>query len=75
MSIKKPVHVTPRDEGWAVIREDNERASSVHRTQAEAERAGRQAARRDETEFILHGRDGRIRERDSYGNDPHPPRG
>lgn len=75
MSKRKPVHVTPRDEGWAVIREGADRASSVHPTQEEAERAGRGTARRDETEFFLHGRDGRIRERDSYGHDPHPPRG
>ncbi|GHJ13196.1 DUF2188 domain-containing protein [Micromonospora sp. AKA38] len=70
----KPVHVVPRDGDWAVVREGNQRASSVHATQAEAERAGRPAARADQTEFYLHGRDGQIRERDSYGNDPNPPR-
>jgi ketosteroid isomerase-like protein len=76
MSNKKPVHVTPRGrEGWAVVRDGNERASSVHPTQAEAAKAGRQAAQRDHTEFYLHGRDGQIRERDSYGHDPYPPRG
>ena len=69
------VHVTPRDEGWAVEREGSERASSLHDTQAEAEAAGRATARREQVEFYLHGRDGRIRERDSYGNDPYPPRG
>ena len=37
---KKPVHVTPRDDGWAVVREGNDRASSVHRTQKEAEQKG-----------------------------------
>lgn len=72
---KKPVHVVPRDDGWAVEREGSSRASSLHSTQAEAEQAGRTTARKDETEFLLHGRDGRIRERDSYGNDPHPPPG
>ena len=71
---KKPVHVTPREDGWAVIREGNQRASSVHPTQKEAERAGRQAARKDHTEFLLHNRQGEIRERDSYGSDPHPPK-
>lgn len=76
MAGKKPVHVTPRGgEGWAVVREGNERASSIHPTQAEAEQVGREAARRDHTEFYLHGRDGQIRERDSYGRDPYPPRG
>jgi Uncharacterized protein conserved in bacteria (DUF2188) len=75
MAKKKPVHVTPREDGWAVIREGNERASSVHRTQKEAEKKGRQTARNDKTEFYLHNRKGAIRERDSYGNDPHPPKG
>ncbi|MBQ0900865.1 DUF2188 domain-containing protein [Micromonospora sp. U21] len=70
----KPVHVVPQDEGWAVRREGNQRASSVHETQAEAERQGRTAARAGETEFYLHGRNGQIRKRDSYGNDPNPPK-
>jgi ketosteroid isomerase-like protein len=72
---KKPVHVTPRHDGWAVTREGNDRASSVHRTQKEAEKKGRQTARKDKTEFYLHIRQGQIRERDSYGNDPYPPKG
>jgi hypothetical protein len=75
MAKKKPVHVTPREEGWAVIREGNQRASSVHSTQKEAEKAGRQAARKDQTEFLLHNRQGEIRERDSYGNDPRSRKG
>jgi len=75
MTDKKPVHVTPHEDGWAVRREGASRASSVHRTQAEAEQVGRDRARGDHTEFLLHGRDGQIRERDSYGNDPYPPKG
>lgn len=75
MANKKNVHVTPHGGKWAVMREGNERASSLHDTQKEAEQKGREAARKDRTEFLLHGRDSRIRERDSYGNDPHPPKG
>lgn len=71
----KGVHVTPRDGRWAVKREGSQRASSLHGTQADAEAAGRATARREEVEFYLHVRNGRIRERDSYGNDPYPPRG
>ena len=70
----KNVHVTPRDGRWAVEREDNQRASSLHDTQAEAEAAGRVTARAAGRVY-LHGRDGQIRERESYGNDPYPPRG
>ncbi|MDG4802195.1 DUF2188 domain-containing protein [Micromonospora sp. WMMD980] len=51
----KPVHVVPRDGDWAVVREGNRRASSVHSTQAGAEKVGRPAARAGETEFYLHG--------------------
>lgn len=76
MTSKRNLHVTPRPDGrWNVIREGADRASSVHDTQAEAEGRGRPIARDDQVEFLLHGRDGRIRERDSYGNDPYPPEG
>jgi pyruvate/2-oxoglutarate dehydrogenase complex dihydrolipoamide acyltransferase (E2) component len=68
MAKRSPVHVEPRREGWAVVREGNERATSVHPTQAEAAKAGRDIARRDETEFFLHAQDGRIREHNSYGD-------
>jgi hypothetical protein len=71
---KKPVHVVPQGDKWAVKREGNQRATSLHDTQREAEQAGRPAARQGETEFFLHGRNGQIRQRDSYGNDPNPPK-
>ena len=73
--VKKSVHVMPREDGWAVMREGNKRASSVHSTQREAEQKGRQTARHDKTEFFLHNRQGQIRERESYGKDPYPPKG
>jgi hypothetical protein len=70
MAKKKPgIHVTPRDDGWAVMREGNKRASSVHSTQRESEKKGRETARKDKTEFFLHNRRGEIRQRDSYGSD------
>jgi hypothetical protein len=50
----------------AVIRESNERATSVHPTQAEAAKDERDIARRDEIEFFLRTQDGRIREHNSY---------
>ena len=66
----RPVHVVPRGGEWVVEREGAAPASSRHRTQAEADGRGRAVARREHVELIVHGRDGRIRERDSYGNDP-----
>lgn len=75
MTERRGAHVAPHDDGWAIQREGGQRASSVHRTQADAEHAGREAARRDHVEFYLHGRNGRTRERESHGNDPYPPSG
>ena len=72
MAKKPPVHVSQRENGWAVVREGNDRATSVRRTQAEAAREGRDIARRHETGFLLHGKDGRIREHNDYGNGHRP---
>jgi Uncharacterized protein conserved in bacteria (DUF2188) len=57
MANRFSVHVEPREDGWAVVREGNERATSLHQTQAKAAREGREIARRDETEFFLHAQD------------------
>jgi Uncharacterized protein conserved in bacteria (DUF2188) len=65
----------PRDGEWVVEREGATRASSRHRTQAEADERARAVARREQAELIVHGRDGKIRHRESYGNDPASSRG
>ena len=67
---KPPVHVEPRESGWAVVREGSERATSLHPTQSEAAKEGRELARQDETEFFLHAQDGRVREHRNYGEEP-----
>jgi len=69
-------HVVPHSDGWAVRGEGNSRATSVHDTQREAIDAGREIARNQGGELLIHGRNGQIRERDSSGNnDPYPPPG
>lgn len=72
---KRNQHVVPAEGAWAVRGEGSRRASSVHETQAEAIAAARAIARNQGTELLIHGRDGRIRERDSHGLDPFPPKG
>ncbi len=71
--MKPRVHVVPHGEDWAVKREGNDRASSVHPTQREAIDAGRPIAERDKTELVTHRPDGTIRDSDSHGHDPCPP--
>lgn len=71
----KNQHVVPHAGGWAVRGASNERATSVHPTQSEAIGAARDIARNQQSELLIHGRNGQIRERDSFGGDPFPPRG
>lgn len=70
---KKNVHIVPTNFGWAVKREGQERPLSRHRTQENADNAARPIARRDGVELVIHGRDGKIRDKDSFGSDPNPP--
>lgn len=72
---KRNQHVVPHDRGWAVRGAGSDRATSVHPTQREAIDTARNIARNQGTELLVHGRNGQIRERDSHGNDPHPPKG
>lgn len=71
---KKNPHVVPRGDQWAVQREGADKASSLHSTQADAIDAGRRIAQREHGELFIHRQNGQIRDRDSYGNDPYPPR-
>ncbi len=68
--MKKNVHVTKHPEGWQSKKAGNSRASSVHSTQAEAIARGRELAKAEQSELLIHGRDGKIREKDSHGPDP-----
>jgi uncharacterized protein YdaT len=72
---KKGQHVVPSGSGWSVRKAGSSRASGTFSTQSEAIDRARSIARNQGSELYIHGRDGRIRERDSYGNDPHPPKG
>lgn len=74
MSKRRDQHVVPHKDGWAVKPAGGERASSVHETQLEAIERAREIAQHQHTELFVHGRNGRIRERDSHGNDPFPPK-
>lgn len=71
----KNQHVVPHENGWAVRGEGNDRLTSIHDTQADAIERAREIARNNHSEILIHGRNGQIRDRDSYGNDPFPPKG
>jgi uncharacterized protein YdaT len=71
---KKNQHVVPHQGGWAVRKEGGRKVTAKTRTQQEAIEVARQIARNQGSEVVIHRPDGRIRDKDSYGKDPHPPR-
>ncbi len=76
MSKKGNQHVVTHGDKWAVRGEENSRVTSTHRRQQEAIDSGREIARNQGGELLIHGRNGQIRQRDSSGgNDDFPPRG
>lgn len=60
--------------GWDVKRNGASRSSVHTDTKAEAEKIGRTISRNQKTEFVIHGKDGKIQRADSHGNDPCPPK-
>jgi hypothetical protein len=70
----KNQHVVPHKDGWAVRGEGNDKVTSHHHTQKNAIDNARGTAIKQKSEVVIHRRDGRIRDKDSYGNDPFPPR-
>ena len=72
---KNNQHVVPHGDDWAVKGAGNSKATSVHSTQQEAIDRGRSIAQNQKSELLIHGENGRIREKNSYGNDPYPPKG
>lgn len=71
---KKNQHVVPNGKDWAVKGEGNEKATAIVDTQAEAIKIAREIAINQKSEVVIHRPDGTIRDKDSYGNDPNPPK-
>lgn len=68
------IHVVPAGDGWAVeVAGGGSR--KMFATQEEAIAAGTERAQGDKVELLIHGRDGQIRERNSFGHDPRDVKG
>ncbi|WP_296763955.1 DUF2188 domain-containing protein [Sediminimonas sp.] len=76
MTKKENYWTSPRADGrWASQREGSQRPSRVFDTQRESWEYSQDRARDTGGEAILQGRGGQIRERNTYGRDPFPPKG
>lgn len=71
---KKNQHVVPTGDGnWGVRGEGNSKVTKKTPTQSEAIDVARDIAKNQKSEVVIHRKDGKIRDKDSYGNDPFPP--
>lgn len=66
--------VVKHGDDWALRGAGNKKATAVFDTQAEAIAAGITVAKNQQSELIIQGRNGQFRSKDSYGNDPFPPK-
>ena len=71
----KNQHVVKTEGGWGVRGESNTRNTQNFDTQQAALNRAREIAINQKSELLIHGRDGQIRDKHSYGNDPYPPKG
>jgi len=74
MTKKRDIHVVPHNNSWATRKEGALRVGSTADTQRQAIERAREQAQREKVEVVIHRPDGRIRDSDSYGNDPNPPK-
>lgn len=75
MAKKRTQHVVKNPEGgWAVKKGGSSRSTKIHKTQKEAIDHGREIAKKQNAELYIHGKDGEIKKKDSYGNDHNLPK-
>ena len=75
MQNKRNIHVVPDPQGgWVVKRAGQETPLARYQHKQDAVNYGRAIAQQEGVELIVHNRDGKIAGRESYGNDPFPPR-
>ena len=72
----KSTHVVPNvGGGWDIKQSGGERSSGHFGTKQEATNRARKISKNQETELVIHNKDGKITAKDSHGNDPYPPKG
>lgn len=68
-------HVVPNpDGGWNVKKGGSRKANKHFDRQSDAIAWARHVSRNQRSELVIHRRDGTIRQKDSHGRDPLPPR-
>lgn len=71
---KRSNHVVPSTSGWSVKKSGSSKASRTFATKENAIAFGRKLSIHEKTELYIHKKNGMIQNKNSYGNDPNPPK-
>lgn len=72
---KKMYHLAPNEGKWVVKKALEVKASKIFDNKVAAKIYAVKLARNDKTELVIHGKDGRVQDRRSYGDCPSPTKG
>lgn len=76
MNKNKPIHTVPNSNGgWDNKQQGSDKVISHSSIKTDAVHIGRDQAMKNGTEHFVHNKNGQFGERNSYGNDPYPPKG
>ena len=75
MTSSKRIRITGTRGNWAGKREGASRASFTTDNKREAIDKGKELAKKNEGQLVIHKQNGRIQEERTYGKDPFPPKG
>ena len=74
MTKGKNQYVVPTKDGWGVKGQGNSKLTAKTDTKADALKIGKEIAKNQQSELTILGKDGKIHNKNSYGNDPFPPK-
>jgi Uncharacterized protein conserved in bacteria (DUF2188) len=74
MAKGKNQYVVPTKDGWGVKGEGNSKLTVKTDNKADALKIGKEIAKNQHSELTILGKDGKIQNKNSYGNDPFPPK-
>lgn len=70
----KNQYVVPTEDGWAVRAENSSKLTKKVKTKNQALKIAKEIAKNQKSELIILKKNGKIQNKNSYGNDPFPPK-
>jgi hypothetical protein len=74
MAKGKNQYIVPIKDGWGVKGQGNSKLTAKTDTKADVLKIGKEIAKNQQSELTILGKDGKIQNKNNYGNDPFPPK-